>query len=108
MVLANETLRLEFDPDTGALIHVATADGGWQILDRPGLGLSFRLLVPLPNRRNNNVFGEQQRVASVETAPDGRSIRFRLGWCGFRARRSPGHQVDADGAFDRAPGDLHA
>ena len=47
-----------------------------RLLDRPGLGLSFRLLVPLPNRRNNNVFGEQQRVASVEPAPDGRSVRF--------------------------------
>ena len=55
IVLANETLRLEFDRDTGALVHVATADGTWQLLDRPQLGLSFRLLVPLSGRRNNPV-----------------------------------------------------
>ena len=36
-ILTNETLRLEFDPRTGTLVGVATNDGGWRILDRPGL-----------------------------------------------------------------------
>jgi hypothetical protein len=75
-VLANDTLRLEFERATGALVHVASADGAWQLLDRPQLGLSFRLLVPLPQRRNNNVLGEKQPVSSVAVAPDGRSARF--------------------------------
>ena len=75
-VLANDTLRLEFERTTGALVHVASADGTWQLLDRPQLGLSFRLLVPLPQRRNNNVLGEKQPVSSVAVAPDGRSARF--------------------------------
>ena len=68
-VLANDTLRLEFDRDTGALVDVATADGGWQLLDRPQLGLSFRLLVPLPGRRNNPVLGEKQRLTTSKSPP---------------------------------------
>jgi hypothetical protein len=76
IVLANETLHLEFDEETGALTHIAAADGSWQLLDRPQLGLSFRLLVPLPHQRNNNVLGEKQRLQSAEVATDGRSARF--------------------------------
>jgi hypothetical protein len=75
-VLANDSLRLEFDRDTGALVHLATADGTWQLLDRPQLGLSFRLLVPLPGRRNNNVLGEKQRLTNLELAPDGQRACF--------------------------------
>ena len=51
LVLANDTLRLEFARETGALVHVASADGVWPLLDRPHLGLSLWLLVPLPQRR---------------------------------------------------------
>lgn len=76
IVLANDTLRLEFDRKTGALVHIATADGTWQILDRPQLGLSFRLLVPLPGRRNNNVLGEKQQLTNLELDPDGRRACF--------------------------------
>jgi hypothetical protein len=76
LVLANDTLRLEFARDTGALVHITSADGAWSPLDRSQLGLSFRLLVPLPQRRNNNVLGEKQPVSSVEVAADGRSARF--------------------------------
>ena len=75
-VLANDSLRLEFDRDSGALVHAAAADGTWQILDRPQLGLAFRLLVPLPGRRNNNVLGEKQRLTNLELDPGGRRACF--------------------------------
>ncbi len=91
-VLANETLRLEFDQETGALVHVAGADGSWQILDRPKLGLSFRLLVPLPQRRNNNVLGEKQKVNSAEVAPDGRSAHFT--WQGVTSELGGALDID--------------
>jgi hypothetical protein len=67
---------------------------GWEILNRPHLGLSFRLLVPLTSddpadvafaermgrvrgeRRNNPVYGEKQKLASLAVAPDGRAATF--------------------------------
>ena len=66
LTLENPTLRLDFSCETGALIGLTVLRTGWQILNRPHLGLSFRLMLPMPGRRNNNVFGEKQKVASVD------------------------------------------
>jgi hypothetical protein len=72
--LENATLRLELDRDNGALVGLTTPGTGWRILDRPRLGLSFRLLVPLSeDLRNNPVHGEKQPLAEPpELASDGR------------------------------------
>ena len=62
-VLENGNLRLEFDRANGALIRLSAyaASSVWKILNRPHLGLSFRLLIPLSEeKRNNPVFGEKQ------------------------------------------------
>lgn len=82
--LENETLRLEFDSRTGALIELIAMQSSWKILDRPHLGLSFRLLVPLRNQsdwhtpapRNHSIHGEQQALRAYELAPDLRSATF--------------------------------
>jgi hypothetical protein len=76
IVLQNETLRLELNRENGALVGLSTANDDWAILNRPHLGLSFYLLLPLPERRNNPVLGEKQPVSSVAVAPDGHGARF--------------------------------
>lgn len=68
--LVNETLGVELDRHSGALIRLGTADGGWPILDRPALGQSFRLLVPLPGRRHNYVDGLDQAAARVSESAE--------------------------------------
>src|SRR5262252_6626644 len=78
VVLENGALRLGFDANTGALVEIVGTDGGeWRLLDRPNLGLSFRLLLPLPGRRNNQVLGQRQRVSGVEVDNVARSAVFR-------------------------------
>ena len=92
--LQNDTLRLTFDRATGALVGLTAVQTGWEILNRPHLGLSFRLLVPLTSddpvdvafaermgraygeRRNNPVHGEKQKLTSLELAPDGIAATF--------------------------------
>src|SRR5512132_1789143 len=64
--LENDSLRLEFSRQNGALVGLSSIASGWQMLDRPSLGLSFRLLLPLPERRDNPVFGEQQTLAALD------------------------------------------
>jgi hypothetical protein len=94
IILQNDTLRLTFDRATGALIGLTAVQTGWEILSRPHLGLSFRLLVPLTSddpadvafaarmgraygeRRNNPVFGEKQTLTALELAPDGKTATF--------------------------------
>jgi hypothetical protein len=71
LTLENENLRLEFDRTNGALIGLTAVKTGWRIFDRPQLGLSFRLLVPLSDeRRNNPVYGEKQAVSRFEIAKE--------------------------------------
>ena len=75
--LENETLRLEFERAHGTLVGLTALPSGWRILDRPQVGLSFRLLVPLSEEhRNNPVFGEKQPVAQLDVAADRRSATF--------------------------------
>lgn len=75
-ILENKTLTLEFDSEFGTLVGLSSKLTGWEILNRPHLGLSFRLLLPLPGRRNNPVFGEKQKLTSLEIAGDGRGATF--------------------------------
>ena len=84
MSLENETLRLTFERDNGALVGITALKTGWEILNRPQLGLSFRLLVPLrpqsdwhlPGQRNNHVYGEKQKTSRVALADDQHSVTF--------------------------------
>ncbi|HBM81391.1 MAG TPA: hypothetical protein DD426_11260 [Clostridiaceae bacterium] len=75
-ILKNDSLELEFNMDNGALIALKSVETGWKILNRPNLGLNFRLLVPLPGRRNNPVYGEKQRITSAKVGKDGRNVSF--------------------------------
>jgi len=92
--LQNQTLRLEFSRDTGALVGLTAMQSGWKILDRPGLGLSFRLLVPMrpdaewrsAGQRNNAVHGEKQALSALEVGADGRSAIFV--WDGIVSERA--------------------
>lgn len=91
IVLQNTTLRLEFDRATGALMGLTSADGRWEILNRPHLGLSFYLLMPLPDRRNNPVFGEKQSAPALVASPDGTAVRFT--WNGITSEFGGKHDV---------------
>ncbi len=91
IVLQNTTLRLELDRGSGALVGLASADGRWEILNRPHLGLSFYLLMPLPDRRNNPVYGEKQSAPAVVLSSDGTAVRFI--WNGVTSEFGGQHDV---------------
>jgi hypothetical protein len=84
LYLQNNTLRLQFDRQTGALTGLTALPSGWKILDRPHLGLSFRLLVPMrdqrdwhdPHPRSNYVEGEKQSLKEYQVSEDGKNITF--------------------------------
>lgn len=92
LMLQNKNMSLEFDQTTGALVRLTALHTGWKILDRPQLGLSFRLLLPLNDeRRNNPVYGEKQTLKSLEGAPDGRSAIFV--WDGLTSEFGGKHDI---------------
>lgn len=76
ITLGDQTLRLDFSPDTGALIGLTVGD--WKVLDRAQLGRAWRLLVPVGRRRNNPAESHSQKPDLCERSADGR--RLKLAW----------------------------
>lgn len=72
IVLKNEFTEVKIHPESGALCGLRFFRPDWGIFDREELGLGFRLLVPLSEeKRNNNVYGERQKLAGAELSADG-------------------------------------
>jgi hypothetical protein len=66
VVLENEHWRATFDSGSGALTGLERKASGWIIYRRPELGISFRMLAPLPDRRDNFILGRRQRASRVQ------------------------------------------
>lgn len=89
--LRNDDLQLAFDQDRGTLTRLALPGLGWVPLDQAGAGLSFQLLLPLPDRRNNPVRGEEQDQPEVELADDGSELTMT--WPRVRSLHGGRHDV---------------
>ncbi len=77
VVLEDAEVSMAFDPESGALTRFHRKSTQWDIQRRPELGVSFRLLAPLPNRRDNFVLGQKQRAVEVKKLSD---QQVRLQW----------------------------
>jgi hypothetical protein len=75
IVLQDDSLLVAFDAGSGALIRMERKSTHWVIERRPDLGISFRMLVPLPDRKDNFVLGQKQH-AGVEKLSD-QKVRIR-------------------------------
>lgn len=77
VILEDKEIQVAFDRQSGALVRMISKTGSWVIHRRPELGVSFRLQVPLPNRRTNFVLGKKQRAEVVEKIA---ADRVRIVW----------------------------
>jgi len=76
-ILENEFIKLEISKTNGALCGLFSKKLNWAVLDRAELGLSFRLLVPISEeKRNNNVFGEEQKLSEYDFSQGKSSIKL--------------------------------
>jgi hypothetical protein len=65
VILQDNEFLAAFDPASGALTRMEHKPTHWVLERRPALGMSFRMLVPMPGRRANFVLGQKQKAASV-------------------------------------------
>jgi hypothetical protein len=70
VVLQDSELLVAFDKGSGAVTRLERKSTHWKIARQPELGVSFRLLAPLPHRRANFILGQNQRAARVEKVSD--------------------------------------
>ncbi|MFA9392128.1 MAG: DUF6259 domain-containing protein [Prolixibacteraceae bacterium] len=76
ITLENNDVKAVFDKETGALVELSGKSNDWQFQQRHELGLSFQLLVPAPDKRNNPVFGVKQKLKKYEISADKKTITF--------------------------------
>lgn len=76
VVIEDAEFLIAFDRDSGALTRMEHKPTHWMIERRPALGASFRLLAPLPERRDNFVLGQKQRASEVTKTSD-REVELR-------------------------------
>lgn len=70
VVLEDREILVAFDRASGALTRMVYKPTQWTIERRPALGASFRLLAPLPERRDNFILGQRQKAAEVRKISD--------------------------------------
>ncbi len=87
--LVTDGVRAGFDPLTGALVALRDESTGWDVLPRPELGRSFRMLLPLPERRHNLVEGADQPAPAVEVGDD----RIAFHWSTVRSQHGGEHPI---------------
>ena len=63
--LETERLALEFNCENGSLTGIYSKISDWNVIKRPYLGLSWRMMIPLEGRRNNEAWGHEQKRAPV-------------------------------------------
>lgn len=76
VVIQDSEFLVAFDSASGALTRMEHKSTHWPIERRPALGASFRLLAPIPGRRDNFVLGHKQKAAEVKKISD-REVRLR-------------------------------
>ncbi len=61
--LETSNLRLDFNQENGSLVGLYSKLSNWNIIKRPKLAQSWRIMLPLEDRRNNEAWGSQQEKA---------------------------------------------
>lgn len=70
IVLQDSRVLVSFDSETGALTRYVDKATDWTLEKTPRLGISFRMLVPLPNRQDNFILGQKQKAVKVDKVSD--------------------------------------
>jgi hypothetical protein len=74
--LENNDTRAVFNTENGSLVELVNLRTGWSLIHPEAPALSFRLQVPMPGKRTNFVYGENQTLSVYEADADGQSATF--------------------------------
>jgi len=87
--LETNSLVIGFDETNGSLMYLYSKLSSWTILDRKHLGLSWRLMLPLEGRRNNNAWGHLQQKPLCKQTDKGISFA----WNGVTSEYGGKHNI---------------
>lgn len=88
--LETSNLRLDFDQEKGSLLNIYSKVSNWDVIKRPWLAQSWRMMLPLEGRRNNEAWGSEQEKAP-KCEYDEKKISFT--WETIRSRFGGEHNI---------------
>jgi len=59
--LETGNLRVDFDRNSGSLLNIHSKVSNWDVIKRLWLARSWRMMLPLPGKRNNEAWGHEQK-----------------------------------------------
>ena len=68
--LETKNLRLEFNKNNGSLVGIYSKVSNWNVIKRPELGMSWRMMLPLEDKRNNEAWGNEQKKPECQVSED--------------------------------------
>ena len=90
ITLSTASLTLTYSEENGILCGIAAPETGWEILNRPGRGLSWRFMLPLSEElRNNDILGEKQTLTSCRAEAD----KVVFTWKNVHSERGGVHEI---------------
>ena len=101
--LENNSIRIEFDEDTGAITGLINKRTNWQVIAQPKLSSIIKLLVPIGAHRNNQVLTEDQKLDAVEKNSD---HQITLKWKNVSGTKSGELDIDLELRVDLNGPDL--
>lgn len=88
--LETENLKLDFNRESGSLLHIYSKVSNWNIIKRPYLAQSWRMMIPLEGRRNNEAWGCEQTI-SPKCEYDEKKVSFT--WDKITSRFGGEHNI---------------
>lgn len=88
--LETGSLWLEFNKENGSLTGIFSKISNWNVIKRPHLALSWRMMIPLEEKRNNEAWGHEQKTAPICEYGDG-FVKFV--WDGIESRSGGMHDI---------------
>ena len=90
VMLETSSLILEFNRENGSLVRLYSKVSDWEIQKREELGLSWRLMLPLEGKRNNNAWGQLQSKAPICEAS---AEKVSFTWNGVESEFGDAHNI---------------
>jgi hypothetical protein len=104
LVLENNALKAVFSKENGALIELTNKSTGWHIQNRKELGISFNMVVPMPKKRNNPVYGMAQKLTSYKMTDNNSTIVFT--WSNVKSEYAGNLNITLEGTVQLASNGL--
>lgn len=101
MSFENDALKAVFDTTNGTLVELINKATGWPIIHPDAPPLSFKMQVPLPDRRSHIIDGSQQVLSNYQRDTNGTSATFT--WNALKAANGEALDINFIGKISMTP-----